>query len=178
MIVGEPIAPGLEALGEAKVYLRIGHGEEDDMLVGLLASAMALCEQFTGQAMIARGFSETLPASSAWSRLGRVPVRAIGSVETLTDGAASLLSLDRYSIDLDAEGTGWVRLTGAYAGKAMRIGYTAGLAESWPSVPEGLRQGIVRLTAHLYTHRDGGEGEGPPAVVTALWRPYRRMRLG
>jgi uncharacterized phiE125 gp8 family phage protein len=59
----------------------------------------------------------------------------------------------------------------------MRVGYSAGIAEEWSGVPEPLRQGIVRLAAHLYTHRDSADDAGPPAVVTALWRPYRRMRL-
>lgn len=128
--------------------------------------------------MMVRGFSETLPASGAWTRLGRVPVRAIQSVETLKEGAASLLAVDLYAVDVDAGGCGWVRLTGPQDAKTMRIGYSAGLAETWETIPEPVRQGIVRLTAHLYTHRDGGEHEGPPAVVTALWRPYRRIRLG
>jgi hypothetical protein len=43
-------------------------------------------------------------------------------------------------------------------------------------VPEPLRQGILRLITHLFATRDGTGGE-PPAAVTALWRPYRRMRL-
>jgi len=44
-------------------------------------------------------------------------------------------------------------------------------------LPEPLRQGIVRLAAHLYTVR--GEAEAPPpACVAALWRPWRRLRLG
>jgi hypothetical protein len=53
---------------------------------------------------------------------------------------------------------------------------TAGLAVSANEVPEPIRQGILRLVAHLFTARDG-TGD-PPAAVTALWRPYRRMRLG
>ena len=52
----------------------------------------------------------------------------------------------------------------------------AGMASDGNGVPEPLRQGIVRLTAYLFNARDGSGGE-PPAAVTALWRPYRRMRL-
>jgi uncharacterized phiE125 gp8 family phage protein len=44
-------------------------------------------------------------------------------------------------------------------------------------LPEALRHGIVRLAAHLYSHRDEAEQAGPPAAVTALWRPWRRLRL-
>jgi hypothetical protein len=35
---------------------------------------------------------------------------------------------------------------------------------------------VLRLVAHLFTSRDGPGGD-PPAAVTALWRPYRRLRL-
>jgi hypothetical protein len=53
----------------------------------------------------------------------------------------------------------------------------AGKAADWNGIQEPLRQGIVRMAAHLYTHRDGEDGRGPPAAVTALWLPYRRLRL-
>ena len=59
----------------------------------------------------------------------------------------------------------------------LRVGYHAGLAPDWPSLPEPLRQGIVRLVAHMFAHRDAPDDAGPPAVVAALWRPWRRMRL-
>ncbi|MFD1952261.1 head-tail connector protein [Sphingomonas arantia] len=42
-------------------------------------------------------------------------------------------------------------------------------------VPAAVAQGIVRLAAHFHAHRD--DDAGPPAVVAALWRPYRQMRL-
>ena len=50
------------------------------------------------------------------------------------------------------------------------------MADDENGVPEPIRQGVLRLVAHLFTVRDGDGGE-PPAAVTALWRPYRRMRL-
>ena len=53
---------------------------------------------------------------------------------------------------------------------------TAGIADCEKGVPEPIRLGVLRLVAHLFTVRDGEGGE-PPAAVTALWRPYRRMRL-
>jgi uncharacterized phiE125 gp8 family phage protein len=177
MIVADQIAPGAAALSETKGYLRIGHGEEDEMLARLIASAAELCEQFTGQALIARGFSETLAASGAWTRLGRLPVRSIEQVDTLSDGVAAPLPVQDYALDVDAGGAGWVRLTAPFSAPRIRVSYVAGMAEGWAGLAEPLRQGIVRLAAHLYAHRDSADDAGPPAVVTALWRPYRRMRL-
>ena len=50
------------------------------------------------------------------------------------------------------------------------------MALSQNGIPEPIRQGVLRLVAHLFAARDDGGGE-MPAAVTALWRPYRRMRL-
>ena len=69
-------------------------------------------------------------------------------------------------------GCGWRQVK---EGRLLVSG-TAGLASEPNGVPEPLRQGILRLIAHLFATRDGSGGE-PPAAVTALWRPYRRMRL-
>ncbi|HEY1146527.1 MAG TPA: hypothetical protein VGE84_09330 [Allosphingosinicella sp.] len=139
---------------------------------------MSLCEQFTRQILIARGFDETLPASAEWQRLAARPVRSIAAVETLaTDGTATPVASDAYAIDIDANGDGWVRLLQPGEGR-IRVTYAAAMAADWSDVPEALRQGIIRLAAHFYAHRDAAEDAGPPAVVTALWRPWRRMRLG
>ena len=53
---------------------------------------------------------------------------------------------------------------------------SGGMALSQNGIPEPIRQGVLRLVAHLFAARDDGGGE-MPAAVTALWRPYRRMRL-
>ncbi|HEX8445121.1 MAG TPA: head-tail connector protein [Sphingomonas sp.] len=42
-------------------------------------------------------------------------------------------------------------------------------------MPAPVRQGIVRLAAYLYAHRD--DDAAPPAAVAALWRPFRQVRL-
>jgi uncharacterized phiE125 gp8 family phage protein len=179
MVTADPIEPGSAATLEAKAYLRVETDQEDALFAGLMRSAAALCEEFTGQTLIARGFVETMPASAAWQRLGRTPVRAVTGVETLAaDGAATALPISGYAIDIDANGDGWARLTEPGSERRARVTYEAGMASDWAGLPEPLRQGSVRLAAHLYTHREREDGGGPPAAVTALWRPYRRMRLG
>ena len=102
------------------------------------------------------------------------PVRAIEGVERIAaDGSAVTLPSGEYEIDIDSRGDGWVKVAGE---GRVRVSGRAGMAGEPNGVPEPLRQGIVRLAAHLFANRDGEGGE-PPAAVTALWRPYRRMRL-
>lgn len=178
MITAEPPAPPV-SLVEIKAFLRIGTSEEDALLAGAMRSAADMCEAFTGRALIARSIAETLPASPAWTRLGAAPVRAIESVAALSEnGIATALAAEDYAVDIDAAGDGWVRLLGVPAGGRILVSYLAGLAADPNGVPEALRHGIVRLTAHLYTHREAEGGAGPPAAVTALWRPWRRLRMG
>ena len=163
-------------LAEAQAYVRIETGEEEAIVAGLIRTASALCEAFIGQVVVAREVVEVLGAGAAWQRLGATPVRAIGAVEMVSvDGSAVVLALSDYAVDIDAHGGGWVRLTRAGSGR-VRVTATAGLASDRNGVPEPLRQGIVRLVGHLFAQRDGSGGE-PPAAVTALWRPYRRMRM-
>ena len=181
MIEGEALVLPPEAAGAAKGFLRVERPDEDGLIGALVEAAAELCEGFTGQALLARGFVETMPASRAWQRLTRTPVRAITSVEALpAEGPAQPLAIGLYAIDIDANGDGWVRLAGPADVRRIRVGYEAGVAGAWADLPAALRHGIVRLAAHFYTIR-AAEGprpaDPPPAAVTALWRPYRRLRL-
>lgn len=179
MVTEDAIAPGAAAIGEAKSYLRIEGADEDALIERLMRSAAEICERFTGQALTMRGFTETLPASFRWTRLGRTPVAAITRIEALDGtGAASALDPAAYATDIDANGDGWVRVTDAGGATRVRVTFQAGLAAEWGGLPDSLRQGAVRLAAHLYVHRDPERGGGPPAAVTALWRPWRRMGIG
>lgn len=179
---GEPGDPGMApadiaaAVAQARLGLRIDGSADDSLLGELAASAASMCEAFTGRILVARAFEDVLPASPAWARLTRTPVRTIAGVDALgADGAATALAPQDHAVDIDASGDGWVR-TGHGAGGRVRVRYEAGLAAGWPAAPDALRQGVVRLAGHLYAH--GAEaGTSPPASVAALWRPFRRMRL-
>ena len=163
---------------QVKAYLRIAGSDEDALLAGFVRTASELCEAFTRTALIEREVEETIPARTAWARLEVAPVQAILAVSAVAaGGSASALAAQDHAIDIDAAGDGWVRvLRSGGAGRAI-VRYRAGRAADWNGVPEPLRQGIVRMAAHLYTHRDRDDGSGPPAAVTALWLPYRRLRL-
>lgn len=163
-------------LAEAQAFMRIETGEEEALLAGLIRTASALCEAFLGQAVIVREFSEEVTAGAEWRRLTVTPVKEIGTVEAVVlDGTAEPLASSAYAVDIDSSGDGWIRAAGSPVGR-VRVSGTAGMAGDTNQVPEPIRQGVLRLVAHLFSARDGDGGE-PPAAVTALWRPYRRMRL-
>lgn len=175
--VQEPSAETPVALDEVKAYLRVTQDDDDALLVGLIRTASGACERFLGQVLMVREAEEDVPVSSDWRRLSLTPVAAIEGLASVSDeGEVTALPVTDYAIDIDANGDGWVRVTGGQAGR-VRVTYTAGIATGWNGVPEPLRQGIVRLVTHLFVHRDDAEEGAPPAAVAALWRPWRRMRL-
>lgn len=168
----EEQAKPIVTLSEAQAYARVETGEEEALLAGLVRSASALCEAFLGQVVITRDFSERIAASRDWQRLRTVPARSIDRVES--NGLP--LPPGSFATDVDSSGNGWVRITDPAVTGTVEVGGMAGLAVSQNGVPEPIRQGVLRLVAHLFTARDSDGGE-IPAAVTALWRPYRRMRL-
>lgn len=176
--MGASIGPPAVSLPELKAFLRIAHEEEDALLAGVIRSAESACEAFTGRLLIVRAADEAIAASASWSRLGTAPVIAIEAASGLApDGTETALAADAFAVDIDAAGEGWMRLLRPIDQKRVRVRYRAGLAADAAVVPEALRHGIIRLAAHLYTHRDRPEDRAPPAAVTALWRPWRRLRL-
>lgn len=157
------------AVAAVKAVLRVASGDEDALIAAFAESALGLAEQFTGDVMIARALRESVTAQGSWQRLGARPVRAIAAVETR---AGSALSADLYAIDIDAAGDGWVRVGG---GGLVVVRYAAGIADAWVGLPAPLRQGVALLAAYLFDERDASVA--PPAAVTALWRPFRRVTL-
>jgi uncharacterized phiE125 gp8 family phage protein len=172
----DPIVAGDAALAEVKAFLRIESDAEDAGLARLIASAIGHGEAFTGRTFLVRGIGEMLPGRREWQRLTATPVRAITGVAVVdAGGAATPLAADAFAIDVDASGDGWVRVTDPVG--RVQASYQAGVAAEWSGLPEPLRQGVVRLAAHLFSHRDAADEGAPPAIVAALWRPWRRMRL-
>jgi uncharacterized phiE125 gp8 family phage protein len=163
-------------LEEAKAYLRLDGSGEDALLGRMIETATILCEAFTGIVLVRRECVETIAAERGWQRLTHAPVVAITGVEAVpAEGAAEPLPADAYAIDIDASGTGWVRLTRAGGASRLRVTSRAGLVEAAADIPAPLAQGVVLLAAHLFDRRE--TPGAPPAAIAALWRPWRRMRL-
>lgn len=163
------------ALAEVKAVLRVGTADEDALIAAFAETALGLAEQFTGRVLIARALTELLPPADEWQRLAATPVRSIAGVERIdAQGTATTLAVAAYAIDIDAAGEGWVRASGGGAVR-LRVSFEAGSANGWAQLPGPLSQGAVLLAAHLFEARDAAQA--PPAAVTALWRPFRAMRL-
>ena len=171
-----PAAVVADVAAAARGYLRLAADVEAELLTRLAASAVLTAEAYCGRVFVARTHEAVLPVAPGWQRLPARPVVAIAGVMALPAGSAPVvLAVDRYAIDIDADGDGWVRVIDAGGAAQVAVSFTAGLAASFDAVPAPVAQGIVALAAHLFEARDGATL--PPAAVAALWRPFRRLRL-
>ena len=94
-MIATNIAEAAVSMAEAQAYARVETGEEEALLAGLVRTASALCESFTGQVLVARPFEEMLPPGGQWQRLGLTPVRAVEEVALVgTDGSTMVLAAD------------------------------------------------------------------------------------
>lgn len=178
MVVLDPLFVPADAVDEAKAYMRIDHDDEDAVIGGLITTGIVQCEAFCALVLVARQASQRLNLVGGWQRLGATPVRAISQVTGFADtGPGFVLAVEHYALDIDQNGCGWFRLLAAAPVKRVEVSYQVGLADHWGASPAPIRQGIIRLVAHLHAHRDGADDIGPPAAVAALWRPWRRARL-
>lgn len=172
------MTPPIITISEAQAFVRIETGDEEAILAGLIRTASGLCEAFIGQLVIARDFQVDVSANASWERLPLTPVRSITQVDVIDQlGELQTLSAGAFAVDIDSSGDGWVRLIAPAEAMRVRVSGSAGIADDQNGVPESVRQGVIRLVTHLFASRDGSGGE-MPAAVTALWRPYRRLRMG
>ena len=166
-----------DAVAAAAAYLRLADGEVDDVLTRVTASALALGEAYLGTAIVARSFEDVIQVGAGWRLLDARPVTAITGVTALPVGAAPyVLPIDGYAIDIDDDADGWVRIAATPGVERVAVAYVAGLAVAWDEVPPAVAQGVATLAAHLFEAR--ASDAQPPAAVAALWRPFRRMRIG
>lgn len=166
------------SLAEARDWLRLGPGDGDAAVSGLIRAAANLCEAFTGRMLIAREVIEEQTGTGAAVRLVKQPVVEIHDVMLLDGpGAPQVLAASAWTMrhgSGDGAQIAWSAMPPT--GQRIRIRYRAGLARSASDVPEALRQGILRLVQHW--HFSGPEDTALPAIVTALWSPWRRATIG
>lgn len=154
------------SLAEAKLFLRVDHDAEDELIAGLVTAARDLVEQSTGRALVTRRLLETRDhVKGGPFRCAFAPVTAVHAVTR--DGVTLDESIWRLAVDAE-------HLIGAGAGR-IAVDYDAGYGADAEDAPEPLRHAIRVIVAALYESR---ESAPPPTnAAFALIAPYLRVRL-
>jgi uncharacterized phiE125 gp8 family phage protein len=123
---------------------------------------------------------EVIALVTGWQELTSRPVRNVtGAALIAADGTRTALSIPGNTFELRIAGSACVQVLRPLEGRGVALQLVVGIADDWEQVPAALRHGIIRLAAHHYRDRDRDTkaSVAPPASVTALWRPWRTMRL-
>lgn len=116
-------------LDQAKAQCRVDGTDEDTLIGGLIASARAYVEDYTGTITTSRTVAVKCDSFDDFARFPVVPLASVSSVAYVDgDGTTQTLSTDVYE----------VRTDGLTASLALKSG------QSWPSIQSGSR---VTVTA-------------------------------
>lgn len=172
------------SLAEAKLFLRVDHGAEDDLIALLIVAAREAVEAAIGRALITRRVRESL---DIWVReaaqgavLGLGPVTNVVAVRVLADnGSQSVLDPERYRLDGHRDRPRLVFARGVPATLrqigGIEIEYDCGYAEDAAGLPVALRLATLQIVASLYELRQGDGGI--PETARTLMRPFASARL-
>jgi uncharacterized phiE125 gp8 family phage protein len=163
-------SPALEpvSLEEAKLFLKIDHDAEDELLNDLIKAARENGEQYTGRAFITQTLCAHLNlmkqsgscVNVAWylnrgwltSRLPKAPFQKIVSVETLeSHGTFQKMDLKKVHVNTALEPA--LALLDVPWSPEIKITYIVGYGDTPLSVPAGLRQGLLKSVADMYENR-------------------------
>lgn len=200
--------PASLAEAKAHLRVENDQTSDDAIIMGHLRAAVSLCEQVTGRALMTQTWvmgRDAWPEASArddrlWegirvgAQLGgsahvvdipKPPLQAVIHVKTFDSAdVETIWPASNYFVDtLSAPGrlsarTGHRFPVPGRAANGIEIRFAAGYGDDMSDVPEPLRQGILRLTAHVFEHRgDNMAAAARASGAMALWLPYRVVRL-
>ena len=165
-------------LDQAKAWLRVeSGGDEDALIAALVAAARARAEWHTGRAFVTQAW--TLWLDRAETRIA-IPLPPLLSVQSVTlykrDDSALVLEAGDYTVD--AAGSRVLLKVAPFELRpvnAAAVAFTAGYGDA-ADVPADIAQAVLQIVSALYEHR-GGEATPTPDSALALLAPYRVVKL-
>jgi uncharacterized phiE125 gp8 family phage protein len=181
-------APAVEplSLDEAKAFLRVETGDDDDVIAALIAGARIHVEAQTRRALITQSWRLS---ADIWPADGRLPIvpaplRSLTAVRVYdSDNVAHDVDTQAFVLDLGGSAlcfAPWALPAPGRLSLGVEVDVVVGYGDAPGDVPESLRQAIRLLVAHWYENR-GLMSEAATAVlpesVAALIAPYRVLSL-
>lgn len=167
----------LLGLDEAKAHLRVDHDDEDDLIRGLVAGAVAHLDGWQG--VLGRCIlTQTWAVSVASLGTQRLPFPDVQSaVVSYLDANGDSQTVDPADYRVEVfHGAGYLVFDSGYSaptvlsGRDDAVTITAVYGVDVP--PPALKVAALMLVGHWYRHREGGTDD-IPAPVKALIAPYR-----
>jgi uncharacterized phiE125 gp8 family phage protein len=180
--------PAIEpvTLAEAKAHLRVTHTDDDAYISTLIKAARVSVEGRTGLGLITQGWSLYLDdwPETQEIRLPLAPILDVLDIKVWSDAdVAAVIDPSHYYEDKVSRPARIVLRGSRVWAKPGRVAngievlLSVGFGPLASSVPEPLRQAILRVVAHWFAMR-GDEPQGEwPFAARSLIHPYKEYRL-
>lgn len=165
-------------LDQAKAWLRVESGSDEDALItALITASRARCEWHTGRAFITQHWTLWLDRAALCIDVPLPPLQAVASVTLYApDGSATVMSTGDYTVDLAGSRVLLKSMPlNLRATNAVAIAFAAGYGAAG-DVPGAVASAILQIVAALYEHR-GGDTVPTPDNALALLAPYRIVKI-
>ena len=177
--------PAIEpvSLARAKLFLRVEHDAEDELIADMISAARQRVESYLGASLIERERRIKTVICGDTLTIKHRPIKSINAIHLImNDGSAEIVSTDQYQVNLRMQparvlmNSEAVSLTSRKDVSHAEIDITAGYGASEADIPTPLTQAILLLLAQSY-ERGEPLGRDIPMMVQALLMPYRGLRL-
>jgi uncharacterized phiE125 gp8 family phage protein len=186
-IVNPPLVEPLE-LTEMKRWLRVDHGDDDQLILGLVRAARERVEARTGRTLLAQTWRIVL---DQWPGDGRValpvmPVMSVIAVRVSNSGGLfNVISPTAYTLDARFEPAtltlNQITQPGVVRG-GIEVDVVTGYGVNPADCPGSLRQAMLLMIGEAYARRGPDQSIVQRAPVVAeierLLTPYCSIRLG
>ena len=175
------------SLDQAKAFLRVEHGDDDDVIAALIAGSRIHVESQTRRALITQSWRIS---ADCWPQDGRLqilpaPLQALSAARVFDfEGMAHDVDIQAFVLDKGASLLAfapWALPAPGRVAAGIALDVTVGYGDAASAVPEALRQAIRLLVAHWYDNRGliavGQQVAELPATVSSLIAPYRMLSL-
>ena len=172
------------SLAEAKQFLRVEHGDDDELIAALTSAARNAVELATRRVLVTQSWRIVLDRWPASARIVSPvnPLRTLDAARVLgEDGAPTALDPEDFTLDTaSAPGVlAFARADVSEPGSALagiELDVTAGYGIA-ADVPAPLVQAIRLLLAQSYEQRDQVRTDALPDTVARLVAPFRILNL-
>lgn len=173
-----PAASGAVTLDAVKAWCSIESSDWDDMLTGMILSATAMAENFTGRALGTQAWKLSLDGFASSIDLPKGPVTGVTAVTYIDqDRATQTLSPSIYIVDILSDpqrivldpDQSWPAT--AAVPNAVKIEFQTGFA----APPAPIASAVTMMVAAWFANRESGAAM--PAAAADLLRPYRQLRI-
>lgn len=149
---------------DVKLYARVAHSVEDDLINSWIAAATKEAEDYQHRAFISQVYTMTYDDfPDDVIEFPRPPLISVDSVKYYdTDGTEYVFASSNYQVDLTSEvGRLSLNFGGVWPSTILRpinglvIEFTAGYGVDRTSVPDSVKNAIYLFCTHMYENREG-----------------------